>query len=227
VASALQLESLVIPAAKSTVPVTVKLDREFVDGFTAESFVFSAGDLTLSGGVNGMWHIPLVNQAEAATMYVGYEGYGDCEIRFYAKDKNDEGIPNGWELSLPDYLLAAQTSSGNSEVSFKLNEAGYVQFTLPAQNRGREIVNKQGEVIFSSKRRSFPTLWGGRYYLVEYELTEHPNTAHAREVTVSELFVNLESMDVHLIFRAPTEYQPGLYQSLFSYLKQFHIENQD
>jgi hypothetical protein len=224
--SAMPLESLVIPADQSTVPVTVALERELVDGFIAESFVIAAGDLTLSGGVNSMWHIPLVHDAPAAIMYVGYEGYGDCEIRFYDKDDGDGDISKGWEFSLPDYLLAAQIKSQNSEIRFKLNEAGAVQFTLPAQESGREIVNKQGEVIFSSKRKSYPTLWGGRYYLVEYEMTERPNTAEEREVRVSELFVNLEAKNMHLIFRAPTEYQANLYTSLFGYLKQFHIVNE-
>jgi hypothetical protein len=196
------------------------MNTEVVDSYKSETLVISAGDVSISGGISNFWHLPLVDRGNAASFFAGYKGYADCELHFYRKGAYSK---DGWGFSLPGYVEAATSDPKNTEVRFKADEEGRIQIELPFEDRGREVLDKNGEVIFSSKRTTFPTLWGKRYYVVEYEITENPDTEEALEVTVDELFLSLDSMDVHLIFRAPTEYQAGLYQSLTSYLKQFYI----
>lgn len=218
VTAALSGQSLVLPGPLTSSPVTVELNREEVDGYVAEGYVITAGDFSISGGVDRMWHLPLLKNATAATFEVGYRGYARCELRAYRAGRYAE---TGWESALPAYLEAAQQNPENAAVRFKADETGVVPFKLPMETVGREIHDEHGQVIFSDKRERYPTLWGSPYYVVEYELTQNPDTEAEVKLTVSEIFLHVDAMEVHLIFRAPTESHAGLYKGLLRYLEQF------
>jgi hypothetical protein len=219
VLSALPIESLVLPGQVSTLPVSVQLDREIVDGYTVQKYVVSARDFLIFSGFNSMWNLPLIANESAVRFHLGRQRNIGGELRLYPK----EGVAEaGWVAILPAALKAAQENQANEAVRFKVDEDDSIQFLLPVESRGRTILDEKGNVIFSDKREVYPTIWGHRYYVVEYEVTLNPDTEDAIEMTVNELFWMTETADVHVIFQAPTEYHAGLYQSFLSFLKEFY-----
>ncbi|CAA6677122.1 MULTISPECIES: hypothetical protein [unclassified Lentimonas] len=222
-ASALPLKSLVIPGQVPTLPVSVRVDSEMMDGFMAETVVVSTRDFSLSSGINNMWYLPRVENGAVANFNLGRKRYIGGDLRVYPRG----GESPGWVDALPELLVAAQSNPANEGVRFKFNEDGSIQFLLPTVNKGREILDENGKVVFSNKREVYPSIWGSHYYVVEYEMTENSGTEDEIQLTVNELFLQLDSVDLHIIFRAPTQYHASLYQSFMSYLKDFYISKED
>ncbi|WPJ98163.1 hypothetical protein SH580_10675 [Coraliomargarita algicola] len=219
-AMAQSLQSLVLTEPSRPMPISVRLEREEVDRYLAEAYVLSSGGLSITGGLSRQWKIPLVEDGKAAVFEMGYQGHVECELRAYPVGTYALG---GWEESLPEYLAAAAQNPANSMVRFKSNEDGSVQFMLSKETRGREILGPEGQVIFSDKREVYPTLWGSPYYLVEYTVTQNPDTEDEVELVVNELFLSIHKLDLHLIFCAPAEYHSRQFQLLLGYLKNFYV----
>lgn len=213
-------KSLVLSDTVKPLPISVDLDSERVDGFMARALVVSAGGTSISSGISSSWRVPLVKNVTAAVFNLGRLTDVVGELRMYPIG---ELAQSGWEATIAERLQAIKLDPKYDGVRFEFNEDGSIQFLLPTESRGREVRNARNQIVFSDKREVYPTLWGERYYIVKYDVTEGLGTDSELNMTVSELFLSAKSVDIHIVFRASTKFHADLYKSFFSYLKQFYI----